>query len=49
VESIEGTGNKVLSQLLKVVLPRFLTQLGKDYYAWASGDMSRKPVGNGQL
>ncbi|KAH8970679.1 hypothetical protein BDL97_02G101400 [Sphagnum fallax] len=49
VESIEGTGNKVLSQLLKVVLPRFLTQLGKDYYTWASGDMSRKPVGNGQL
>jgi hypothetical protein len=49
VKAIEGTGNKVLSQLLKVVLPRFLTQLGKDYYAWASGDESRKPVGTGEL
>ncbi|CAK9235785.1 unnamed protein product, partial [Sphagnum tenellum] len=49
VKAIEGTGNKVLSQLLKVMLPRFLTQLGKDYYAWASGDESRKPVGTGEL
>lgn len=49
VNAIEGTGNKVMSQLLKVMLPRFLTQLGKDYYAWASGDSSRKPVGTGEL
>lgn len=49
VSAIEGSGNKVMSQLLKVMLPRFLSQLGKDYYAWASGDTSRKPVGTGEL
>ncbi|XP_024375571.1 uncharacterized protein [Physcomitrium patens] len=49
VSVIEGSGNKVMSQLLKVMLPRFLSQLGKDYYAWASGDTSRKPVGTGEL
>jgi len=49
VSAIEGSGNKVMAQLLKVMLPRFLSQLGKDYYAWASGDTSRKPVGTGEL
>jgi len=49
VSAIEGSGNKVMSQILKVMLPRFLSQLGKDYNAWASGDSSRKPVGTGEL
>lgn len=49
VGAIEGTGNRVMSQLLKVMLPRFLTQLGNDYCAWASGDTSRRPVGTGEL
>lgn len=49
VSAIEGSGNKVMGGILKVMLPRFLAQLGKDYYAWASGDISRKPVGTGEL
>eukprot|EP00897_Mesotaenium_endlicherianum_P007755 jgi/Mesen1/7007/ME000365S06139 len=49
VEAIEATGNKVLSQLLRVMLPRFLEQLQKDYQAWASGDETRKPLGTGEL
>ncbi|XP_058081992.1 uncharacterized protein LOC131230201 isoform X2 [Magnolia sinica] len=42
---IESTGTQVLEQLLKIMLPRFLTQLVKDYQAWASGDTSRQPLG----
>ncbi|GBG71941.1 hypothetical protein CBR_g10878 [Chara braunii] len=48
-DAIESTGNSVLNQLLRVVLPRFLSQLEKDYVAWASGDDSRKPLGTGEL
>ncbi|CAM6091393.1 unnamed protein product [Calypogeia fissa] len=46
---IEGTGSQVLGQVLRVMVPRFLGQLEKDYNAWASGDTSRKPVGTGEL
>lgn len=49
VSAIERSGNKVMSQILKAMLPTFLSQLGKDYYAWASGDTSRKPVGTREL
>eukprot|EP01018_Ginkgo_biloba_P020368 Gb_21996 [translate_table: standard] len=49
VELIESTGNQVLQQLLRVMLPRFLTQLSKDYKAWASGDTSRRPLGTGKI
>lgn len=49
VEIIESTGNKVLQQLLKLMLPRFLSQLAKDYKAWATGDTSRRPLGTGQI
>ncbi|KAI5080615.1 hypothetical protein GOP47_0003798 [Adiantum capillus-veneris] len=49
VEMIEGTGTQALSQLLKAMLPRFLTQLQKDYLAWASGDSSRQPLGTGEI
>eukprot|EP00270_Netrium_digitus_P014321 TRINITY_DN484_c0_g1_i3.p1 TRINITY_DN484_c0_g1~~TRINITY_DN484_c0_g1_i3.p1 ORF type:complete len:257 (+),score=40.57 TRINITY_DN484_c0_g1_i3:41-811(+) len=48
-EVIESAGNQVLAQLLRVALPRFLQQLGKDYSAWALGDNSRKPLGTGEL
>ncbi|XXG85382.1 hypothetical protein AAC387_Pa11g0468 [Persea americana] len=47
VQAIESTGTQVLEQLLKIMLPRFLAQLVKDYKAWASGDTSRQPLGTG--
>jgi len=43
--SIEGVGAGVLQNVLNVMVPRFLAQLATDYGAWASGDTSRKPVG----
>ncbi|GLJ06743.1 hypothetical protein SUGI_0046810 [Cryptomeria japonica] len=46
---IESTGNQVLQQVLRVMLPRFLSQLAKDYRAWASGDTSRRPLGTGHI
>lgn len=49
VEAIESSGRQVLEQLLRVMLPRFLKQLDKDYQAWASGDSSRKPLGTGKI
>uniref|UniRef100_A0A0E0NPN5 Uncharacterized protein n=1 Tax=Oryza rufipogon TaxID=4529 RepID=A0A0E0NPN5_ORYRU len=49
VEAIESSGKQVLEQLLRVMLPRFLKQLVKDYQAWASGDSSRKPLGTGEI
>ncbi|TVU48384.1 hypothetical protein EJB05_08018 [Eragrostis curvula] len=49
VEAIESSGRQVLEQLLRVMLPRFLQQLDKDYQAWASGDSSRKPLGTGEI
>ncbi|KAF7045864.1 hypothetical protein CFC21_054927 [Triticum aestivum] len=49
VEAIESSGRQVLEQLLRVMLPRFLKQLDKDYRAWASGDSSRKPLGTGEI
>ncbi|KAG0552794.1 hypothetical protein BDA96_01G538200 [Sorghum bicolor] len=49
VEAIESSGRQVLEQLLRVMLPRFLKQLVKDYQAWASGDASRKPLGTGEI
>lgn len=48
-EVIESTGAQVLEQLLRVMLPRFLKQLNKDYQAWASGDASRQPLGTGEI
>eukprot|EP00271_Cylindrocystis_brebissonii_P015471 TRINITY_DN38374_c0_g1_i1.p1 TRINITY_DN38374_c0_g1~~TRINITY_DN38374_c0_g1_i1.p1 ORF type:complete len:312 (+),score=43.06 TRINITY_DN38374_c0_g1_i1:238-1173(+) len=46
---VEAAGSQVLSQLLRLMVPRFLKQLGKDYQAWASGDESRQPLGTGKL
>jgi hypothetical protein len=45
VSSIEAAGSKVMSTTLNLMVPRFLEQLQKDYKQWASGDESRKPVG----
>nr|GEU75119.1 DUF1997 domain-containing protein [Tanacetum cinerariifolium] len=49
VETIESSGTQVLEQILKIMLPRFMAQLVKDYEAWASGDTSRQPLGNGGI
>ncbi|XP_011101526.1 uncharacterized protein LOC105179587 [Sesamum indicum] len=46
---IESTGSQVLEQILKAMLPRFMSQLVKDYQAWASGDTSRQPLGTGEI
>ncbi|KAL6752957.1 hypothetical protein V8C86DRAFT_2737297 [Haematococcus lacustris] len=43
--SIESVGAGVLQNVLEVMVPRFLSQLRTDYLLWASGDESRKPVG----
>ncbi|CAM8963883.1 unnamed protein product [Rhodiola kirilowii] len=37
VKTIESAGTKVLEQVLKLMLPRFMAQLVKDYTAWALG------------
>ncbi|KAK6144715.1 hypothetical protein DH2020_021535 [Rehmannia glutinosa] len=47
--AIESTGSQVLEQILKAMLPRFMSQLVKDYQAWASGDTSRQPLGTGEI
>ncbi|KAG2729723.1 hypothetical protein I3843_01G257700 [Carya illinoinensis] len=49
VQAIESTGTQVLEQILRLMLPRFMAQLVKDYQAWASGDTSRQPLGTGQI
>ncbi|KAF5192572.1 putative RAP release 2, galactose-binding-like domain protein [Thalictrum thalictroides] len=49
VEVIESTGRQVLEQILRIMLPRFMAQLVKDYKAWATGDMSRQPLGTGEI
>ncbi|KAF5770627.1 hypothetical protein HanXRQr2_Chr14g0661491 [Helianthus annuus] len=49
VQTIESTGTQVLDQILKIMLPRFMAQLVKDYQAWASGDTSRQPLGTGRI
>ncbi|XP_076917243.1 uncharacterized protein LOC143577241 [Bidens hawaiensis] len=49
VSTIESSGTRVLEQILKIMLPRFMAQLVKDYQAWASGDTSRQPLGTGGI
>eukprot|EP00879_Flechtneria_rotunda_P004510 GHRR01004765.1.p1 GENE.GHRR01004765.1~~GHRR01004765.1.p1 ORF type:complete len:260 (+),score=30.58 GHRR01004765.1:283-1062(+) len=49
VPSIEAAGSKVMRTTLNLMVPRFLEQLNKDYQLWASGDESRKPLGEGML
>jgi hypothetical protein len=47
--SVEAAGSGVMAATLKAMVPRFLKQLEKDYALWASGDDSRKPIGDGVL
>lgn len=49
VQAIESSGTQVLQQILRIMLPRFMAQLVKDYQAWASGDTSRQPLGTGEI
>ncbi|XP_058724067.1 uncharacterized protein LOC131595664 [Vicia villosa] len=48
-QAIESAGTQVLEQILKIMLPRFMSQLVKDYQAWATGNTSRQPLGTGEL
>ena len=49
VGAIEDTGSRVMQAVLNRMVPRFLKQLQADYELWASGDESRKPIGDGKL
>ncbi|KAG9136629.1 hypothetical protein Leryth_020272 [Lithospermum erythrorhizon] len=49
IQAFESAGNQVLEQILRIMLPRFMSQLVRDYQAWASGDTSRQPLGTGQI
>lgn len=49
MNAIESTGTEVLERLLRIMLPRFLDQLAKDYRAWASGDNARSALGTGEI
>ncbi|BFG21195.1 hypothetical protein CerSpe_074690 [Prunus speciosa] len=48
-QAIESSGTQVLEQILRIMLPRFMSQLVRDYRAWASGDISRQPLGTGEI
>ncbi|GLC55073.1 hypothetical protein PLESTB_000940700 [Pleodorina starrii] len=45
VSTLEGVGSGVMQNVLNAMVPRFLAQLATDYALWASGDESRRPVG----
>lgn len=47
--AVEAAGSGVMAATLRAMVPRFLAQLEKDYALWASGDDSRRPVGDGAL
>lgn len=49
VKASERTGNFVVGQVVKQVVPRFLKQLKDDYSVWSNGDDSREAKGNGDL
>lgn len=44
VSTIESVGSGVMQRVLNSMVPRFLSQLEKDYTAWSAGDTSRKAV-----
>lgn len=45
VPVVNTTGSFILQKTLDVVVPRFLSQLSRDYANWSTGDDSRQPVG----
>jgi hypothetical protein len=47
--AVEAAGSGVMAATLAAMVPRFLSQLEKDYGLWASGDDSRRPLGEGVL
>lgn len=49
VSTVSSTGSAVLQQLLNASVPRFLRELERDYNRWATGDESRKPLGDGNI
>jgi hypothetical protein len=49
VRATERTGNFVVRQVVKQVVPRFLKQLKNDYDVWATGDDCRDATCAGNL
>ncbi|KAI8465504.1 MAG: hypothetical protein J3K34DRAFT_461368 [Monoraphidium minutum] len=49
VSAVEAAGCGVMGATLNAMVPSFLRQLQADYRLWASGDDSRRPLGEGQL
>ncbi|GBF87734.1 RAP release galactose-binding protein-like [Raphidocelis subcapitata] len=47
--AVEAAGSGVMAATVAAMVPRFLGQLEKDYGLWASGDDSRRPLGEGVL
>ena len=48
IKTFNGLGTRMLAKILDIAMPRFLSQLEKDYHTWASGDDSRKPMSTGE-
>lgn len=44
--TIKSTGDKVMSKVLDLAMPKFIAQLESDYQVWASGDQTRTPLGD---
>eukprot|EP00210_Caulerpa_lentillifera_P008012 g7651.t1 len=49
IPMVNNLGEKMLSQILRIAMPRFLDQLEKDYLSWAAGDDSREAMGTGEF
>jgi hypothetical protein len=47
--AVEAAGSGVMAATLNAMVPSFLRQLERDYALWASGDTSRRPLGEGIL
>ena len=41
---LSSSGSLVMKSMLKLMVPRFVTQLGEDFQTWSLGDDSRAPV-----
>jgi hypothetical protein len=48
-QAVEAAGSGVMAATLAAMVPSFLRQLERDYGLWASGDASRRPLGDGEL
>eukprot|EP00210_Caulerpa_lentillifera_P005455 g5216.t1 len=46
---VNSLGEKMLGQILRIAMPKFLDQLEKDYLTWAAGDDSRQAMSTGEF